>query len=294
MTTETGVLGRIGPFLNYKFKNQFFWNHYYNQIEHAKIKERVNCTPQIAAEITCSLKQNQIRIKPYVIDVEDYRHYLNQANYSQYIHYYKAGKAPNFPEKSLEHYIAAKLLNLNQGDVYVDIANGESPTPEIYRSIYGCDSYRQDLIYPDGLHGKTIGGDACNLPTADGFFSKIGMHCSFEHFEHDADIRFIKEANRVLRSHGRLCIVPLYLFREYAIQTNPVCIPKGFDFEMEARLFCVRQWQVYHSRFYDVPRLLERVQSNLGNLDLTIYEVANAKDVDPSCYVQFAAVLEKK
>jgi SAM-dependent methyltransferase len=292
MKAEIESLGHLYPYLNFKIKNQLLWNHYYNQIEHAKIPNRVEVNPQLTATITQALKKSQIKIQPYQINVAEYRQYLKDANYSQY-RYYKYGKAPNFPEKSLEHYIAAKLLDLNQTDVYVDIANGESPTPEIYSRLYGCNAYRQDLVYPQGIKGKTIGGDACNLPTPDGFFSKIGMHCSFEHFEHDADMRFIIEANRALRPGGRLCIVPLYLYKEYAIQTNPVCVPKGFSFEDEARLYCVKQWQVHHSRFYDVPHFLERVRNNLCELDLTIYEVANAQEVDPSCYVHYAAVLEK-
>ena len=148
-------------------------------------------------------------------------------------------------------------------------------------------------MYAPGVRGKIIGGDACKMPMADGFFSKMGLHCSFEHFENDADMRFLGEANRVLGKGGRVSILPLYLFSEYAIQTNPVCVPKGYSFEDQAKLYCVKGWQIHHSRFYDVPHLLKRVKSNLGQLDMTIYVIKNEKEVDPSCYVRFAAVLEK-
>ncbi len=293
MRLDLNTLGRLYPYVNYRFKNQFLWNRYYNRISQPKLKQAIVSTPRVTEEITAQLKKNQFNLKEYQIDIEDYRRYLKEADYRQFPRYYKGGRGANFPEKSLEHYLAAKFLELAQDDVYVDIANGESPTPQIYNRLYGCDAYTQDLVYPEGIRGKTIGGDASKMPIADGFFSKMGLHCSFEHFEHDADIRFIKEANRVLRSKGRLCILPLYLFSEYAIQTNPVCVPRGFSFDDNARLYCVKQWQVYHSRFYDVPHLLERVRNNLGQLDMTVYVVKNEKEVDPSCYVRYAAVLEK-
>lgn len=285
-------IGRVSSYANFKLKNELLWESYYNKLPEPKVRAHVNRTPEMTNEIIAELKKNGFKIKDYQIDVDDYHQYLQKANYQQFP-YHKSGKSSNFPEKSLEHYLGAKLLGLSEGDVYVDIANGDSPTPEIYTALYGCETYRQDLIYPQGLNGKTIGGDACNMPVPDGFFSAMGLHCSFEHFEHDADMKLIKEANRVLKQKGRLCILPLYMFNEYAIQTNPVCVPEGFTFEQGAKLYAVKQWQVHHSRFYDVPHLVSRVKNNLGNLDITIYVVKNEKAVDESCYVKFAAIFEK-
>ena len=292
MNMPPNILGRVYPYLNFKLKNQFLWDSYYNKLPEPKLKNRITSTPEVTNEIIAELKKNNFTIKDYQIDVDDYKQYLKKANYQQFP-YHKGGRSKNFPEKSLEHYLGAKLLELSGDDVYVDIANGDSPTPEIYNALYGCDTYSQDLVYPQGVHEKIIGGDACNLPLADSFFTKIGLHCSFEHFEHNADIVFIKEANRVLRHRGRLCILPLYLFNEYAIQTNPVCVPNSFSFERNATLYCVKQWQVHYSRFYDVPHLVERVRNNLEQLDMTIYVIKNEKDVDESCYVKYAAVFEK-
>ena len=34
-------------------------------------------------------------------------------------------------------------------------------------------------------------------------------------------------------------------------------------------------------------------QRNLSGMDLTIYHITNATDIDPSCYIQFAAVIAK-
>ena len=82
-----------------------------------------------------------------------------------------------------------------------------------------------------GISDNVIGGYvAANMPLEDGFATKMGLHCSFEHFEGDADMRFIGEASRVLETAVRLCIVPLHLFNTYAIQTDISVLPEGMEF----------------------------------------------------------------
>ena len=140
-----------------------------------------------------------------------------------------------------------------------------------------------------------IGGDAADMPVKDGFATKMALHCSFEHFEQDSDIRFIKEASRVLKVNGKVCIVPLYLFEKYVIQTDPSVLTKrGISFEKDATIYCARGWGQRHGRFYDVPHLITRIKDNLGGLNLIIYAVKNEKEVDPSCYVKFIAVLDRR
>ena len=222
---------------------------------------------------------------------------MRKAEYKKFLGYYfKFGILGRVMiEKSLEHYLASKLLCLSENDVYIDIASSNSPTPEIYHKLFGCKCYRQDLIFPEGVKGNVIGGYANNMPVADGFASKMALHCSFEHFEGDLDIRFIKEAQRVLAEGGKLCILPLYLFTKYAIQTNPVILPKGgMPFENDAILYCAKGSGNRHSRFYDVNHFISRVINNANNLKLTLYLVQNEKAVHPSCYLKFIALFEKE
>ncbi|HLZ09310.1 MAG TPA: methyltransferase domain-containing protein, partial [Chloroflexota bacterium] len=265
-----------------------FWNEYFDVLREPKTRGFVHSDDAKANRIAENLRLHGVPVRDYDVDVADFKRYLSRANYPEYWPYYDGGRAPKFIEKALEHYLAARSLDLSNVDVYVDVANDRSPTPEIYRKISGCISYRQDLAFAPGLNGDRIGGDAASIPLPDGFASKLALHCSFEHFEGESDIGFIREASRVLRPGGRLCIVPLYLNETYAIQTNPALMAKGgIEFERDAHLFCAPGWRNRHNRYYDVSHFVDRIVRNLHGLELSLDFVRNQSDVDPACYVKF-------
>ena len=201
----------------------------------------------------------------------------------------------HFPEKLLEHYLSFELLQLSKTDTYLDIASANSVTPDIARRLYRCEVFRQDLRFPPGIHGDSIGGDGANLDVPEGFASAATLHCSFEHFEGDADERLIRNPSRWLRSGGRLCILPLYLNRRYGIATDLAWWPVHGrpTFEAGARVYYLKDYMSVHGRNYDVAHLHQRIRQNLGDLNLTIYYVRNQQVVDPSCYVKFVALISK-
>jgi hypothetical protein len=277
-----------------RLKRGIIWHYNYACLRKPKVRRRLVVERRAQEEIAEELKRSGIDVRDYHIDVPDYRRYIQHAEYQRFPEYYEGGTGAGFVEKSLEHYLAAKMLALGEGDVYIDIANCTSPAPEIYHALYGCTVYRQDLTFPEGVHGNSIGGDAGEMPVEDGFATKMALHCSFEHFEGDADIRFTREAGRVLKMGGRLCILPLYFAPQYAIQTNPAHLPiGGQEFDSDAVLYCAKTHDTRHGRHYDVGHFLSRVVGNVGGLALTMYVVKNAHEVDPSCYVYFAGVFEK-
>jgi SAM-dependent methyltransferase len=285
---------RAVSFLKRRYRDAFLWERYYERLPNPKRRGGVPQDAATLAEVIRQLEQESYHLRRFRIDASDFRQCLNRAGYSQFS-YYDRGRAESFIEKALEHYLAAKFLGLSAGDVYLDIASADSPAPEVYARLYGCRVYRQDLTYPEGIHGNVIGGDAANLPLPDGFATKMALHCSFEHFERDSDIRFIRETDRLLSPGGRLCILPLYLFTEYAIQTDPVVLPNAdLAFDRQAVLYCAKGFGNRHSRFYDIPQFTSRIRNSLGSLSLTIYVIENARQVDPSCYANFAAVFEKE
>jgi SAM-dependent methyltransferase/cell division protein FtsB len=260
-------------------------------IREPKKKEWILYGPGAEDRIAERLRALGFDVRPYEVDVADYRSYFATARYVEaFPDYYASIRA----EKSLEHYLAAKLLQLGEKDVYIDIASEHSPAPGIYQGLFGVTAYRQDLAYPAGLRGDRIGGDAACMPVPDGFATKMALHCSFEHFEGESDIGFLREARRVLRPGGAVCVVPLYLFEEYAVQTDPeVAVPAGVAFEDDARVYCARGWGNRHGRFYDPEHLAERVLTNATGMTVEVYRITNAAQVDPSCYARFAMVIRK-
>ncbi len=134
-----------------EIRERFFWNSYYAALREPKVRSAVPCSPAVQEKILAELKDNSFEVLDFKIDVGDFRRWLMAAGYQRFPTYYGGGKGPNFIEKALEHYLAAKFLDLNKEDVYIDIASFDSPGPEIYRSLYGCSVYRQDLSYPEGV-----------------------------------------------------------------------------------------------------------------------------------------------
>lgn len=253
----------------------------------------VTFTPEIYASLRQELVDNDYDVWDFQIDVQDYRQYFARANYDQFGQY-QQNMGSGFREKTLQHYVAAKLLELTPQDRYIDIASCDSPVPKVYGDLFGCEIWRQDILWPEGIRGREIGGDAAAMPVENGFATAMALHCSFEHFEGDADRRFIREASRVLCHGGRLCILPLYLNPYYAIQTDPAVLPrKGMKFEPDATLHLAHGWRNRHGRYYDISHLNERVRKQLGDLKLTIYHVTNAHEVDGYCGLRFAALFTK-
>jgi SAM-dependent methyltransferase len=280
-----------------KLEQPLLWDAYCAALREPKIESDVPQNKEVQNDVAIELKKNRLDLVDIRIDINDYKLWKEKAEYQKiWFYYLKFGViGRNLPEKSLEHYLAAKLLDLSEEDIYIDVGSSGSPTAEIYRKMYGCKTYMQDLVFPHGVYRNIIGGDAGNMPVENGFASKMACHCSFEHFEGDSDIAFIREAGRVLRNGGKLCILPFYFFTIYAIQTDPTVLPKGTQqFENDATLFCAKKyWGNRHGRFYDVSHFMSRIVNNMGCLKLRLYRVRNEKQVSPSCYVKFVALFEK-
>ena len=255
-------------------------------------EEPIAYSPEVVGRVLARLAQERFEVREWEIDLDAYRAFCASAGYARrYPRYFAANRA----EKALEHFLVAQLLELDPGDVYVDVASDRSPAPEIYRALFGCRAFRQDLAYRAGVRGDRIGGSAADMPVPDGFASALGLHCSFEHFEGDADSRFIAEAGRVLRAGGRLAIAPLYLHDHPAVLTDPALAAREeVPFDEGAVVHVARGWGNRHGRFYDPAQLARRVREHLGGMSMVVYHVPNAAEADPTCYLRFAALATKR
>jgi hypothetical protein len=275
-------------------KTRFLWQRRFAGLREPKVAAEINDTPETYIKIIADLGAAGIPVTKMSVDKAEYGRYCARAQYHRFPLYLKAGRAATFPKKSLEHFLCAQLLGLKKEDKYIDVANDESPVPEIYSSLYGCTCYRQDLAFAPGVHDRTIGGNADSIPVPDNFATAMGLHCSFEHFEGISDTGFIREALRVLSPGGRAVIIPLYLFTHYAIITDPSVLPRGgIFFEPDATLHCLKGFGNRHGRVYDVPHFMNRIYRNRGSLKVQLYYFENTREIDPSGIVRFAALLQK-
>jgi SAM-dependent methyltransferase len=118
--------------------------------------------------------------------------------------------------KLTEYFISEQFLQFRDADIGIDVAAQDCPFAEYLRKTYGSRTFRQDLYYmKPGVRGWDIGGSASALPFLDNTVAAIMLHNSLEHFEGEQDSLFIKEAERILRPRGCVCIVPFFISEKY-------------------------------------------------------------------------------
>jgi len=243
-------------------------------------------------EISARLQSAGLPYSELPLSTTRFAEYFWRAEYAvRYPDYYRG----NLPEKSLEHFIAMELLLPDPTSVFIDIASEGSPLPEIVRRMYGCESYAQDIMYPPGINGDKIGGDACAMPVPDAMATATTLTCSLEHFEGDADTRLFRELVRILRPGGRVVVVPLYLFTEPAIMTDPTySATLDIPFDGEAKIYCAEGWKNRHGRFYSPESLCSRIVKPCPEMRFSVYQVIGAGEaVHPSAYVRFCLLGER-
>lgn len=180
-----------------------------------------------------------------------------------------------FIEKVLEHYLTVKYLEVQETDVLMDVAAASSPFAESLRKR-GIDAWRQDLSYAPGIKGIEIGGDAANMPLLDGFANVLTLHCAFECFQGDADIRFFGEASRVLRDGGRLGIAPLYMDTIHFVKVSPYCDKRKICIEEGAMvLWRDDEYREPFSRHYSPEIFAERISRQTPMLEGEILYFSN-------------------
>lgn len=239
------------------------------------------------------LPAGAVHVGTFRVDPDEYAGFVDRINYKKkYPRYYDF----NFPEKTLEHFAAFKLLALKKGDKFVDIAAEHSPHSKEFSRLTGCAGYKQDIMFKPGIHGRKIGGNAANIPVDDSFFNGALTACSIEHFEKDSDIEFMREMSRVLEKGGKVVVIPLYLHRHPHCLTDPrFSLAADVEFDPGIDVYCVETFQNRHGRFYSPETLYERlIVPNLESMKFTLYYIENFKEIDASIYCRFALVGEKK
>jgi len=227
-------------------------------------------------ELKRRLIESGVPVEDIEIDIDDFQMW-KKMNRVMEDTYKKLGDV--FIEKLLEHYLSYTLLEIKEGDVFIDVAASGSPWADIL-SKRGIESYRLDLSYEKGINGRNIGADASDTKLPDNCASVLTLHCAYECFMGDADRLFIKEAERILKSNGRFAIIPLYLEPIYLILTSPYCDQSKVTIDPGAK----KVWRddIYKepfSRHYSPEVFVERIYSTMNKLRGKVYFVNNISKI---------------
>ncbi|MEL7640509.1 MAG: methyltransferase domain-containing protein [Solidesulfovibrio sp.] len=162
-----------------------------------------------------------IPIRYKSIDQKEWENWLAKADYMvNYPKYCKEFGSFLMP-KALQHYLSLTGRSIPKDSVCLDVASSNSPFWDIVRRLYGAKTSRQDQTYPTGIKDDTIGCDAVSIPLESNSLDFMSLHCSWEHFENDADMLFLHEALRLLKKGGTLWIGPLYMDVQDVVITSP-------------------------------------------------------------------------
>ncbi len=250
-------------------------------------------SPETVNKMIRDLENEEIKVKRYRIKKEDYEQFLSKADYARYKYYYDGGKAPIMSEKAMEHFLAAKLLDISSADVYIDIANGDSPAPWVYERLYGCKSYAHDRYFKSNTK-SLISGSADHLNIEASFANKLALHCAFDHFTKDYDSKFMKEVERILKPNGKCCIVLLYLYPKVGVVTDPGYVTDWSILQEFENIFVDYSFKNDFSRFYNAKTLKQRILSMLpDNLSYSIIFIENMEETCHECYAKFSLLLTK-
>ncbi len=201
-------------------------------------------------------------------------------------------------EKSLEHFLSIHLLRPQHGQTFVDVGSCRSVVPGILRDVYSARCYEQDLVYPVGVNGNQIGSNADAIPLEPASVDGMMLHCTFEHFERDADTGFVHETSRLLKPGASCVILPLYLNPNYCNITGETDREtlSSIGFDPEADHYCsIPEWQNRFGRHYSPKALIDRVLKPAINagLGVELSRVRHWESVHKDLWLRWVLVLTK-
>lgn len=272
------IISVVAPIVDEKLDQQLEIRFQLKEFEMSSEEERASYWEQQfnVAELVERFVKAGIDVEEQQIDRQDFETWMQK--HPSLVACYKTMGNVRI-EKLLEHYLTLTYLEVTPSDVLIDVAADESCFAPTLRQ-QGMFAYRQDLVYPSGIHGFDIGGDAGDMPVEDGFADVLTLHCAFECFQGDSDIRFIREVPRILRSHGRLGIVPLYIDTMHFVKTSPWCDKRNIQVEPEAKwLWRDDRYHEPFSRHYSPEVFRERIIRNLTQMQKKIVCFTNIHDL---------------
>lgn len=240
-----------------------------------------------------------IKIACLNIHSNDYEQWVNQffpAWYDRFRHIQH--------KKLIEFYSTFILLSPCSNDIFMDAAGG---IDTYLKDIKCTKRFLQDIkISADikfrlGNNVEYIEGDAGHIKLPNESVDKISCHHSFEHFQADSDILFIKEIQRLLKTDGKCAIIPIFIADLYLEVTDTFSFKRKFDnrsryiIDPTATIPGGRSCGNY-ARIYDIKAFQERIISNVNTTEfkVTIVELKidgnTVPDMTLDCHKSVAKV----
>jgi SAM-dependent methyltransferase len=233
----------------------------------------------------------------FAVDSDEFMQFVQQAGFPS--NYHGGIKGGVYFEKLLEHFVAWKLLKLDESThtPYVDVAACSSPWARIQRKK-GIESFAIDLSVPfeySGL-GYYRQEDATKTSFKDESIGGASLQCAYEMFVGYDDIKLLKELGRILKPGGRAVISPLYTHTHPCYYQTPEHYGKPYG-DPGAQGYVRRDcWEVPSSRKYSPETLRTRVWDNAIKAGLmpSLYVLRNKGELPEGIYLHFILVLDKR
>ena len=238
-------------------------------------------------------------VTPCVVESSDFRAFLEQCRFPE--NYHGGRNTGYWHEKVFEHFLSWRLLDMasfRDGDLYLDIAAGSSPWVRLLREQAGLRAFALDLTVRPPLNELRcyIESDATQTPFDPGSVRGIAMHCAFEMFAGESDVKVIREFARILAPGGMVVIVPLYMHTHYCCYSSPEYWGRGHGDRGAVEYVRPGTRNIPTSRKYDVDRLQERVLdvARCAGLTPQLLVLRNQAELSPEIYCHFVLMLRKQ
>jgi len=186
-------------------------------------------------------------------------------------------------KKLIELYTTFFLLKIKHDETYMDAAGGKYSYVDKIKSKKGL---LQDIRISEKLKEhfpkkvSFIESDAGKIPLKNESMDCISCHHSFEHFQGNSDIKFIKEIQRLLSKKGRCAIIPMLIGNKYIEVSDREDFKKHFDRSSKklidkTAILPGGKHSGNFARIYDIQAFQRRVLKNIDNkkFEVILYEL---------------------
>lgn len=215
---------------------------------------------------------------------------------------YHGGRASGvWDEKLLEHWMSWNFLALaeyEEDDIYVDIAASGSPWVKELRERRNLNAFAIDLVPVSEAYSELPYyrvENATQSSFADESIQGVSLHCAYEMFMGDDDIKFIDELARILKPGGKAVILPLYMHTHYCAYSTPEYFGKGYSDSAAKEYVRMDCNGVPSSRKYNAEVLMQRVLEPIASAGLKyrLLALRNNAEFGSNIYCHFILEIEK-